>query len=571
MLNLDGDPIASATVTASDSQNTYQAVTNEKGIYAITHLPSNADYTISVNATGYTPAAISLHIGESISAQLINNGATLTKSIVTGNKWGVNFDLQTAGPHPDQYENDNTPADAGIMQPNAAPQFHSIYPVGDVDYIKVNISRISLVTIETAGDVNIGIKLQLFKADDLSKPIKSYTNIYAMYASLRCILDEGGYYLKVQTADAGGYIEQYTVTISADPINIDLNNDYVINYADLMKLIERWLDVCGDANDWCGGADIDSSGLVDYTDYRLMNSYWQDELFFLESFESGDMTKWNWNLDFGDKPWGATSAEAYDGNYSAKSDDTITSSETSAMQITIDSTYNTISYYRKIAGFPDEDDHLNFYIDDRLMSSSFGEDDWKKFSYTLMPGKHTFKWLCEKGTRDPLAAWVDKIKMVNQYADLSYFDFEKGYFDYSGFYNYGDYQWTFCDGSVYPNIEPEPNTGGTYCLRTPRSMRYNDATQCDLDLEIDNSATIIKFYIKVSSEQNYDKLSFYIDRAAKGDSAEPVAEWSGDIDWTEVQFPITPGSHVYTWEYKKDGSTSKNYDTAWIDNIQFTD
>ena len=72
----------------------------------------------------------------------------------------------------------------------------------------------------------------------------------------------------------------------------------------------------------------------------------------------------------------------------------------------------------------------------------------------------------------------------------------------------------------------------------------------------------ITIYKKVSSENGYDFLKFYIDNEEK-------AKWSGNADWTKENFSVTKGPHTFKWIYKKDGSTSNGSDAAWIDDISF--
>lgn len=70
----------------------------------------------------------------------------------------------------------------------------------------------------------------------------------------------------------------------------------------------------------------------------------------------------------------------------------------------------------------------------------------------------------------------------------------------------------------------------------------------------------IKFAKKVSSEQNYDFLKFFIDNNEKG-------SWSGTQPWTEEVFAVDPGVHTFRWSYEKDYSQTGGSDKAWIDNI----
>ena len=72
----------------------------------------------------------------------------------------------------------------------------------------------------------------------------------------------------------------------------------------------------------------------------------------------------------------------------------------------------------------------------------------------------------------------------------------------------------------------------------------------------------LSFYKKVSSENNWDWLRFYIDNVQRG-------EWSGDAAWSQETYAVTTGTHTFKWSYQKDGSVSSGSDCAWVDDIQF--
>jgi hypothetical protein len=71
----------------------------------------------------------------------------------------------------------------------------------------------------------------------------------------------------------------------------------------------------------------------------------------------------------------------------------------------------------------------------------------------------------------------------------------------------------------------------------------------------------ISFYRKVSSENGYDYLTFYIDDYK-------LAHWSGNQEWGKASFPVSAGIHRFRWVYEKDEATVAGQDAAWIDNIQ---
>ncbi|MBI3850123.1 MAG: Ig-like domain-containing protein [Verrucomicrobia bacterium] len=68
------------------------------------------------------------------------------------------------------------------------------------------------------------------------------------------------------------------------------------------------------------------------------------------------------------------------------------------------------------------------------------------------------------------------------------------------------------------------------------------------------------FYFKVSSEQNFDFLNFYVDGVLQ-------QQWSGEVGWTSFSFPLPGGTHTLEWRYIKDANVSLGLDAAFIDNV----
>ena len=76
----------------------------------------------------------------------------------------------------------------------------------------------------------------------------------------------------------------------------------------------------------------------------------------------------------------------------------------------------------------------------------------------------------------------------------------------------------------------------------------------------------LKFWYKVSSESNYDKVFFYIDGVQK-----IVASGTGS-DWIQFEYSVTNDTqHTLKWVYSKDGSVSSGSDCCWIDKVEWTD
>jgi len=108
-------------------------------------------------------------------------------------------------------------------------------------------------------------------------------------------------------------------------------------------------------------------------------------------------------------------------------------------------------------------------------------------------------------------------------------------------------------------VTSDESFSGTY---SAQAGPIGDDTSTTLELTLDCTSGEITFFCKVSCEQRYDYLRFFIDGTLEG-------EWSGDEDWTQVSFPVGAGRRTFEWTYSKDESFSGGSDTAWIDDIVF--
>jgi len=69
------------------------------------------------------------------------------------------------------------------------------------------------------------------------------------------------------------------------------------------------------------------------------------------------------------------------------------------------------------------------------------------------------------------------------------------------------------------------------------------------------------FDYRVSSEQGFDFLNFYVDGVGL------LQPWSGEAGWASYAFPLTAGNHKLEWRYVKDASLSAGQDAAFVDNV----
>ncbi|MDX9797743.1 MAG: T9SS type A sorting domain-containing protein, partial [Bacteroidales bacterium] len=105
---------------------------------------------------------------------------------------------------------------------------------------------------------------------------------------------------------------------------------------------------------------------------------------------------------------------------------------------------------------------------------------------------------------------------------------------------------------------PSNSYRGNYSLKSG-AIQSNQKTT----LSISSKAIVkdsISFWIKTSTERNYDILKFYIDNVL-------VLETSGEIPWKRYAFAVSQGEHNYKWEYEKDYSQSGGSDAVWIDDV----
>ena len=126
-------------------------------------------------------------------------------------------------------------------------------------------------------------------------------------------------------------------------------------------------------------------------------------------------------------------------------------------------------------------------------------------------------------------------------------DFELGI--PSDWTNTSSQPWTLVDNGGYD---------GGKCIKSG-AIGNNSSTEISFQYTV-VEADSIAFYFKVSSENNYDKLYFYIDNSEKNN-------WSGEIGWARAQYYVTAGDHTFKWKYSKDSSVTGGSDCAWVDYV----
>ncbi|MCD4681193.1 MAG: T9SS type A sorting domain-containing protein [Bacteroidales bacterium] len=130
-------------------------------------------------------------------------------------------------------------------------------------------------------------------------------------------------------------------------------------------------------------------------------------------------------------------------------------------------------------------------------------------------------------------------------------DFETGDLLKFPWKNIGSNPWIITTNNPYEGI---------YCaVSGDISGNQTSEMSITMDVVVDDS---ISFFMKVSSEYDYDFLKFFIDNQMQ-------AQWSGEESWTRISFPVSAGVHIFKWLYEKDFWASNGDDCGWIDYVVF--
>lgn len=148
----------------------------------------------------------------------------------------------------------------------------------------------------------------------------------------------------------------------------------------------------------------------------------------------------------------------------------------------------------------------------------------------------------------PLVNLQEDVKMtIGSISD----NFESANFEFLEWEMEGDADWT---------IDTENAYEGEFCIKSGAISHEETST-----LKITRtytSTSLVSFYVKISSEESFDNLKFYIDDNFK-------IQWNGVSDWVKYSCVIEEGVHTFKWSYVKDNAESQNEDCAWLDMISF--
>jgi hypothetical protein len=140
---------------------------------------------------------------------------------------------------------------------------------------------------------------------------------------------------------------------------------------------------------------------------------------------------------------------------------------------------------------------------------------------------------------------------VNLLTQVPVVDFETGDFSQANFNNTSSRPWVI--------NTTKPHTGSK-CMKSNCAGINSVSSVIQATVNVPHDG-VVSFWVRVSSEANYDKFYFYIDDVQQGSAL------SGELAYTYLEFPVTQGNHIYKWEYKKDNTVNSGDDCVYVDDI----
>ena len=267
--------------------------------------------------------------------------------------------------------------------------------------------------------------------------------------------------------------------------------------------------------------------------------------------------------------WSGQTAVSFDGSDAAESPE-IEDDQASWIETTVTGP-GVLEFTWKVSS-ERYDDFLTFYLGREFNGETIwetrdwidGEVDWETRVFNIPAGEHVVRWTYSKdgsGSDGDDRGWVDQFGFTAT--------------DEVGLAEAVDMP----EAGFVSEASPNAFFGTEWFGQTNDTFDGSDAAQAPLighdestwmETEVAGPGTI-DFHWKVSSERYDDILYFTIGRIFGSE-----VEWEyktgidGVVDWNDQSFEVPAGDHVLRWVYAKDGGTSSNLDTGWVDQASFT-
>jgi hypothetical protein len=254
----------------------------------------------------------------------------------------------------------------------------------------------------------------------------------------------------------------------------------------------------------------------------------------------------------GDKDWFVQSADYFNDGDAARSGN-ITHNQKSWMQTTVNGA-GTLSFSWKVSSEQNYD-YLEFYIDGKLQDRISGTVDFHQMTYTIYTaGLHTLEWRYVKDYNISAGSdrgWIDFVEWSGGTQPPVGGPLSEALDTSLSFITDGNAEWFSQTDMAY--FDGDAAQSGAI-------LDYQES----LIRTLVSGAGTFSFYWKVSSEQNYDYLEFYIDGVLQ-------KRISGLVDWQQMMYTITgSGLHTLEWRYVKDYIISEGDDSGWVDLVEWS-
>lgn len=123
--------------------------------------------------------------------------------------------------------------------------------------------------------------------------------------------------------------------------------------------------------------------------------------------------------------------------------------------------------------------------------------------------------------------------------------------------DFSNHDWSFVGHQPWMITSTDPYQGSFSAKSGAINHEQMSVIMLNYDASADDS---VSFYRRVSCEPSNDFLRFYINWQLMG-------EWSGEVAWDKVTYPVSAGSNTFAWMYKKNNMISSGEDVALIDVV----
>jgi len=213
-------------------------------------------------------------------------------------------------------------------------------------------------------------------------------------------------------------------------------------------------------------------------------------------------------------------------------------------------------------------DYIELLLDGEVIDAAHGEALWQQNSVVVPAGEHILHWRYRKDetvTEGQDKAWLDNLSWDVPVAMQVFGETltNLSYQVLSGELIVGSpgLGWSTSIENPWDATDAEFTQGVSSLV----SALLNDGEQSIVRALVElNSQKGFSFDIKVSSEDQADKVSFYID-------GQKQFELSGEQDWANYQYSLAPGYHNFSWVYAKDDANTVGQDKVWLDNVKLSE